>query len=62
MRYLAAERKGKFPDVFVVNGLFERSIAEAAKCRIASEANAERMLRTLWVGYIDFLVRERNPV
>ncbi|KAF8120579.1 hypothetical protein EV363DRAFT_1474306, partial [Boletus edulis] len=55
MQYLVAERKGKFPDVFIVRGLFERTIAEAAKLRIAGEGNAEQTLRTLWVGYIDFL-------
>lgn len=60
MQFLAAERKGKFPDVFIVSGLFERSIAEAAKHRIGGEGNAEQTLRTLWVGYIDFLVRERK--
>ena len=58
MQYLATERKGKSPDVFISRGLFERTIAEAAKYRILGEANAEQTLRTLWVGYIDFLVRE----
>jgi hypothetical protein len=60
MQFLAAELKGKFPDVFIVRGLFERSIAEAAKRRIPGEGNAEQTLRTLWMGYIDFLVRERK--
>ena len=62
MQYLAAERKGKSPDVFIVRGLFERSIAEAAKLRVAGEGNAEQTLRTLWTGYIDFLVRGRKEV
>lgn len=60
MQYLAMERRSKSPDVFVVSGLFERSIAEAAKLRITGEGNAEQTLRTLWLGYIDFLVRERK--
>ncbi|KAI9568595.1 hypothetical protein HD554DRAFT_2099306 [Boletus coccyginus] len=55
MQYLAMERRGKSPDVFIVSGLFERSIAEAAKLRITGEGNAEQTLRTLWLGYIDFL-------
>lgn len=57
MQYLASERKGKAPDVFIVTGLYERSIAEAAKRRFAGEGSAEQTLRTLWLGYIDFLVR-----
>ncbi|KAH0831905.1 hypothetical protein J3R83DRAFT_12788 [Lanmaoa asiatica] len=55
MHYLAAERKGKSPDVFIVRGLYERSIAEVAKRRFAGEGNTEQTLRTLWLGYIDFL-------
>jgi len=54
------ERRGKSPDVFIVRGLFERSISEAAKRRVTGEGNAEQTLRTFWLGYIDFLVRERK--
>ena len=60
IQYLAAERRGKSPDVFIVRGLYERSIAEAEKHRFAGERNAGLMLRSLWLGYIDFLVCERK--
>ncbi|KAG8214448.1 hypothetical protein J3R82DRAFT_9471 [Butyriboletus roseoflavus] len=55
MHYLAAERKGKTPDGFIVRGLYERSIAEVAKRRFAGEGSAEQTLRTLWLGYVDFM-------
>lgn len=57
MQYLASERRDKSPDVFIITGLYERSIAEAAKRRFAGEGSAEQTLRTLWLRYIDFLVR-----
>lgn len=60
MQYLAAERRNKSPDVFVVRGLYEQSITEVEKRRFAGEGNAEHILRTFWLGYIDFLVRERR--
>lgn len=56
MQYLATERKGKSPDVFIVRGLYERTLAEAEKRRFVGEGNAEQTLRTLWLGYIDFMV------
>ncbi|KAG9315935.1 hypothetical protein JVU11DRAFT_3587 [Chiua virens] len=55
MQYLASERKSKSPDIFVVSGLYERAIAESAGCRFSGEGSAEQTLRTLWLGYIDFL-------
>lgn len=36
--------------------LYERAIAEADKRRFAGEANAEEVLRSFWIGYVDFLV------
>ncbi|GJE88539.1 RNA-binding protein Prp24 [Phanerochaete sordida] len=53
--YIASERKAKKPDLFVLNALYERAIAEADKRRFAGEANAENALRTFWLGYIDTL-------
>ncbi|KAF9220989.1 hypothetical protein BS17DRAFT_786300 [Gyrodon lividus] len=55
MLYIASERRGKIPDVFVITGLYERAIAEAAKHRFAGEHGAEQALRMFWVGYLDFL-------
>ncbi|KAI0771140.1 RNA-binding protein Prp24 [Trametes elegans] len=53
--YLAAERRRKTPDIFVLQTLYERAIAEADKRRFAGEANAEEALRSFWTGYVDFL-------
>ncbi|KAI0669180.1 RNA-binding protein Prp24 [Trametes maxima] len=53
--YLAAERRRKTPDVFVVQALYERAVAEADKRRFAGEAGAEEALRSFWNGYVDFL-------
>ena len=56
-RYLAAERRAKIPDLFVLKALYERAISEAAKRRFIGEIGAEEMLRLFWVGYCDTLVR-----
>ncbi|KIJ17712.1 hypothetical protein PAXINDRAFT_130029 [Paxillus involutus ATCC 200175] len=54
-QYIVSERRAKTPDVFVITGLYERAIAEAAKRRFAGEHGAEQTLRVFWVGYLDFL-------
>ncbi|KAI0357377.1 RNA-binding protein Prp24 [Trametes cingulata] len=53
--YIAAERRRKTPDIFVVKTLYERAITEAARRRFAGESNAEEALRSFWTGYADFL-------
>ncbi|KAF9242560.1 hypothetical protein BU15DRAFT_86759 [Melanogaster broomeanus] len=55
IQYIASERRGRAPDVFVITGLYERAIAEAAKRHFGGEDGAERVLRMFWVGYLDFL-------
>jgi len=55
-QYIAAERRARNPDIFVIGGLYERAIAEAAKRRFAGDAGAETILRAFWNGYIDVLV------
>ena len=47
----------KNPDLFIIRGLYERAIAEAARRRFAGEAGAEEALRSFWGGYCDVLVR-----
>jgi hypothetical protein len=47
----------KNPDMFILQGLFERAIAEAARRRFVGEAGAEEALRSFWGGYCDVLVR-----
>ncbi|KAL4073262.1 hypothetical protein V8B97DRAFT_1953447 [Scleroderma yunnanense] len=61
-QYIAAERRKKDPDHFVLTGIYERAIAEAAKCRFSGEAGAEAALRTFWIGYLDFLPKEGNII
>jgi hypothetical protein len=56
-RYIAAERRAKYPDMFVMKTVYERAIAEAAKRRFNEESGAEEALRLFWVGYCDVLVR-----
>lgn len=51
-----AERRKK-PNLFVMQGLYERAITEADKRRWAGEAGAEQALRSFWAGYLDFIVR-----
>jgi hypothetical protein len=55
-RYIATERRAKFPDLSVIKVLYERAIAEAAKRRYNGEPGAEAALRLFWVGYCDSLV------
>jgi squamous cell carcinoma antigen recognized by T-cells 3 len=59
--YIAAERRMKNPDLFIIRGLYERAIAEAARRRFAGEAGAEEALRSFWGGYCDVLVRHNLP-
>ncbi|KAH9925562.1 RNA-binding protein Prp24 [Fomitopsis serialis] len=40
---------------FVLQTLYERAIAEADKRRWNGEANAETVLRSFWIGYLDSL-------
>ncbi|RDB17959.1 hypothetical protein Hypma_000943 [Hypsizygus marmoreus] len=54
-RYIAAERRARNPDLFIMNPIFERAIAEAAKRRFNGEAGAGEALRMFWVGYCDAL-------
>ncbi|KAI0632486.1 RNA-binding protein Prp24 [Trametes polyzona] len=53
--YIAAERRRKTPDLFVLKTLYERAIAEADKRRFNGESGAEEALRSFWTGYVDFL-------
>ncbi|KAI9057468.1 RNA-binding protein Prp24 [Trametes sanguinea] len=53
--YIAAERRRKNPDLFVLKTLYERAVAEADKRRFAGESGAEEALRSFWAGYVDFL-------
>ncbi|KAJ3554397.1 hypothetical protein NM688_g3135 [Phlebia brevispora] len=53
--YIAAERRTKKPDAFVLTTLYERAIAEADKRRWQGKAVAEEALRSFWAGYLDFL-------
>jgi squamous cell carcinoma antigen recognized by T-cells 3 len=55
-RYLAYERRARNPDLFVMNAVYERAIAEAAKRRFEGELGAEEALRAFWTGYCDALV------
>ncbi|KAH7885374.1 hypothetical protein F5I97DRAFT_1378091 [Phlebopus sp. FC_14] len=54
-QYLTFERRAKNPDVFVLTGLYERAIADAAERRFVGEDGAEQALRVFWTGYLDFL-------
>ncbi|KIM54604.1 hypothetical protein SCLCIDRAFT_136495 [Scleroderma citrinum Foug A] len=54
-QYIAFERRQKILDGFVLVGLYERAITEAAKHRFSGEPGAEAVLRTFWIGYLDFL-------
>lgn len=59
-QYLESERRAKQPDQFVIIGIYERAITEAAQRRFAGEAGAEEALRIFWIGYLDFLVSSRH--
>lgn len=52
--YIAAERRRRDPDYFILCGLYERGLAEASRRQFAGELGAERTLQLFWVGYIDF--------
>ncbi|KIK47472.1 hypothetical protein CY34DRAFT_228718 [Suillus luteus UH-Slu-Lm8-n1] len=52
--YIAAERRRRDPDYFILCGLYERGLAEASRRQFAGELGAERTLQIFWVGYIDF--------
>ena len=54
--YISSERRMKHTDMFILCGLYERAIAEAAKRRFGGEQGAEEALRTFWGGYCDVLV------
>ncbi|KAF9468618.1 hypothetical protein BDZ94DRAFT_1279703 [Collybia nuda] len=54
-RYIAAERRARSPDSFVLNTIYERAIAEAAKRTFHGEVDAEGVLVALWIGYCDSL-------
>lgn len=56
-RYIAAERRARYPDLFVLKGVYERAIAEAAKQQFEGDAGAEAALRAFWIGYCDTLVK-----
>lgn len=53
--YIAYERRARNPDLFVMSGVYERAIAEAAKRRFEGGAGAEETLRMFWMGYCDTL-------
>ncbi|KIJ64460.1 hypothetical protein HYDPIDRAFT_111787 [Hydnomerulius pinastri MD-312] len=59
-QYIAKERRSRTPHVFVITGLYERALAEAARRRFAGEEGAELALRAFWVGYLDFLRTEET--
>jgi hypothetical protein len=54
--YIAAERRPSKVDIFILRGLYERAIAEAARRRFEGEVGAEAALRAFWGGYCDVLV------
>ncbi|KAI6122456.1 hypothetical protein EDD16DRAFT_1570902 [Pisolithus croceorrhizus] len=53
-QYISSERRAKKLDVFVLTGVYERALAEAAKRRFSGEVGAEEALRSFWIGYLDF--------
>lgn len=60
--YIAAERRRKDPDYFILSGLYERALAEASRRQFAGELGAERAMQTFWVGYIDFVKSQGQSV
>ncbi|KAJ8519001.1 hypothetical protein ONZ45_g3994 [Pleurotus djamor] len=54
-QYIAMERHLKYPDLFVLRGLYERAISEAARRRFDGESGSEEALRTFWMNYLDTL-------
>ncbi|KAH7914268.1 hypothetical protein BJ138DRAFT_1177428 [Hygrophoropsis aurantiaca] len=53
--YIASERRARNVDIFILQALYERAIAEAARRRFAGEPGAEDALRAFWAGYSDTL-------
>lgn len=53
--YIAAERRRRDPDYFILCGLYERGLAEASRRQFAGELGAEQTMQMFWVGYIDFV-------
>lgn len=60
--YIAAERRRRDPDYFILCGLYERGLAEASRRQFAGELGAERALQMFWVGYIDFTNSQSQSV
>ncbi|KAG2155888.1 uncharacterized protein EDB93DRAFT_58815 [Suillus bovinus] len=60
--YIAAERRRRDPDYFILCGLYERGLAEAAKRQFSAELGAERAIQMFWVGYIDFITSQGRSV
>ncbi|GAW06502.1 rna-binding protein prp24 [Lentinula edodes] len=54
-RYIAYERKAKYPDLAITSAVYERAISEAAKRKFQGEPGSEEALRAFWVGYSDAL-------
>lgn len=52
-QYIASEQRPRQVDEFILTGLFERAIAEAARRRWSGDTAAEEALRTFWIGYLD---------
>jgi hypothetical protein len=55
-RYLGYERRARHLDAFILKGVNERAIAEAARRRAKDEQGAQEALVTFWVDYLDDLV------
>ncbi|KAF8895465.1 hypothetical protein BD779DRAFT_1619135 [Infundibulicybe gibba] len=51
--YIAAERRYRTTDLFILKTVYERAIAEAAKRQFSGDASAEAALRIFWAGYCD---------
>lgn len=60
--YIAAERRRRDPDVFILCGLYERGLAEASRRQFTGELGAERTMQMFWVGYIDFVKSQGQRV
>lgn len=60
--YIAAERRRRDPDYFILCGLYERGLAEASRRQFAGELGAERTMQMFWVGYIDFVKSQGQSV
>ncbi|KAG5646531.1 hypothetical protein DXG03_003298 [Asterophora parasitica] len=61
-RYLAYERRARNPDLFVMNTVYERAVAQADVQRFTGEEGAEIALRMFWVGYCDSLrINQAGP-